>query len=207
MLRFARVGRDNPMFALLWQSSASGFLFAALVATRRRRAGGAHSLPPSPRTLVAPLPQKSHTASRVAIFGGPHCLGLSAMTRAAFTLSPQPNVFGKLGALRQKRGFATRSKLFRANLAKEMLRFARVGRDNPMFALLWQSSASGFLFAALVATRRRRAGGAHSLPPSPRTLVAPLPQKSHTASRVAIFGGPHCLGLSAMTRAAFTLSP
>ncbi|HIY96111.1 MAG TPA: hypothetical protein H9729_00305, partial [Candidatus Borkfalkia excrementigallinarum] len=28
------------------------------------------------------------------------------------------------------------------------------------------------------------------LPPSPRVLVAPLPQKSHTAARVAIFGDP-----------------
>ena len=47
-----------------------------------------------------------------------------------------------------------------------------------------------FSLFALVATRRRRAGGALYLPPRPRVLVAPLPQKSHIATRVAIFGGP-----------------
>ena len=47
-----------------------------------------------------------------------------------------------------------------------------------------------FSLFLLVATRRRTAGGALCLPPSPRVLVAPLPQKSHTASRVAIFGDP-----------------
>ena len=45
-------------------------------------------MPPSPRTLVAPYPQKSHTATRVAIFGGPrYFLRAHQNMRVAFTLS------------------------------------------------------------------------------------------------------------------------
>ena len=64
MKKFSVSLRDNPMFALLWQSSASCFLSAA-------------------RTLW-----------------------LSFITRAAFTLSPKPNVFGKLRALAKSVIFA-----------------------------------------------------------------------------------------------------
>ena len=88
------------------------FSLFALVASRRRTAGGALFLPPCLRVLVAPLPQKSHTASRVAIFGDPvigtHILFMGANSPS----SPKPYVCGNSGALWQKRRFATRIRLF-----------------------------------------------------------------------------------------------
>ena len=72
--------RENPRA----RGCAANRLFSlfVLVATRRRTAGGALCLPPSPCTLVAPYPQKSHTATRVAIFGGPIIGGSLIIERA-----------------------------------------------------------------------------------------------------------------------------
>ena len=110
-----RIAREI-CFKLIKQISANlGETRAAFpschVATRRRRASGARSLPPSPRTLVAPFPQKSHTASRVAIFGDPIIGAHLLLTGANSPSSPKPQVYGYLGALFEKRGSQTRSKL------------------------------------------------------------------------------------------------
>ena len=71
-----------------------------IVATRRRTAGGALCLPPSPRVLVSPLPQKSHTASRVAIFGDPVIFkGTLIFMGKNSPSSQKPYVCGYLGAL------------------------------------------------------------------------------------------------------------
>ena len=132
-------------------------------------------MPPSPRTLVAPFPQKSHTATRVAIFGDPVYLGHTIL-RAPHSPFLQKQRCLQIGVRCAKARFCLRERI-----AREIC-----------FKLIKQISANlGETRAAFpschVATRRRRASGARSLPPSPRTLV---PQKSHTAMRVAIFGGP-----------------
>ena len=90
ILAFARISQKRCCDSLDFRENprARGFaanrLFSlfALIATRQRTAGGALYLPPSPRTLVAPLPRKSHTASRVAIFGGPVIEGSLIIERA-----------------------------------------------------------------------------------------------------------------------------
>ena len=97
-------------------------------------------------------------------------------------------------------GFGDRQ-VIRANLAKEMLRFARFGETTQCSPR--GGSASCFLSAA----RRNKAmcvRGALRLPRHVPALVAPLSQKSRFA---AIFGRPcTLLRLSANMRAAFTLS-
>ena len=99
--------KDNPI--ALAMLGAIGVFLAALVATRQRRAGGALCLPPSPRTLVAPLPQKSHTATRVAIFGDPVILMARILLGCRnFTLSVSRGI-GKYGARAKSVVFALAS--------------------------------------------------------------------------------------------------
>ena len=95
-------------------------------------------------------------------------------------LSCKSQSFGKQGCAAQKRGFACASNYSAREICFKLLKQIStiLGKTRTVFP------------SRLVATRRRRAGGAHNLPLSPRALVAPLHQKSHSALLVAIFGDP-----------------
>ena len=84
------------------------FSLFALVASRRRTAGGALCLPPCLRVLVAPLPQKSHTASRVAIFGDPVIGAHILFYGRKFTLLPKAVCMRLLGGALAKTSFCLR---------------------------------------------------------------------------------------------------
>ena len=136
---------DNPDARRSVSGAAFGVFLAALVATRRRTAGGALCLPPCLRVLVAPLPQKSHTASRVAIFGDPiigaHLLFMGANSPS----SRKPQVYGYLGALSEKRRFRTRFLL---------IIFARYKATGAACRDFYESSCSAESCASLSAMAR-----------------------------------------------------
>ena len=84
-------------------------------------------MPPCLRVLVAPLPQKSHTASRVAIFGDPVNGAHILFYGRKFTLFPKAASIRLLGGALAKTSFCLRELfvlVFAQNLSKEMRAFA-----------------------------------------------------------------------------------
>ena len=127
---------------------------SALVATRRRRADGSLYLPPHPRVLVAPYPQKSHTAPRVAIFGDPVYL------RAHHKYARRFHPFRKardcqMECKSKKRGFCSCENLFINHSRKQNRAFAIAHLHLRVSAFAGKVKPRDFVICVLLIIARR----------------------------------------------------